>query len=480
MYRLVAYGLSLLAAVSFIFSLGEMLSERVGDLAISLVVLLASCYAANKTLSKLWRVPTNNESWFITALILFFILPPSSTVEREGLIALAGVIAMASKFIIARGRKHIFNPAAFAAGLLGTLGFLHASWWVSSDVLWPFTLVLGLLVIRKLRRSYIFIWFASASFVIALILGLPQGQGLGEILRLAITSSQLIFLGTIMLTEPATMPSRRNHQIIFAVLVAALFSFHWQIAGFYIYPEIALLLGNIYAFVVSSQSRQRLRLKEIKPISERVSDYVFIPEKKLNFIPGQYLEWTLPHNKQDSRGNRRTFTIASSPTEKDIHLGVKFYEPSSSFKHELRTMKPGDSIYAGQLGGNFTLPSETKSKLVFIAGGIGITPFRSMVKYIIDTNQQRDVVVLYLLSNPEDAAYVEILKRAESHGVKTIEILPGDKPLGSDTIRKYVTDLEQRTYFISGPNGMVGNTRNMLLQMHVPRRQIKTDYFSGY
>src|SRR6266568_8903150 len=114
------------------------------------------------------------------------------------------------------------------------------------------------------------------------------------------------------------------------------------------------------------------------------------------------------------------FTMASSPTEKEIHIGVKFSEPSSKFKRALLAMQPGDAVEVGQIAGDFTLPKDPAQKLVFVAGGIGVTPFRSMLKYLLDTGQKRDIVVLYVVTRPGDLVYDGVLRQAEMTGVRIV------------------------------------------------------------
>src|SRR5258708_34079548 len=107
------------------------------------------------------------------------------------------------------------------------------------------------------------------------------------------------------------------------------------------------------------------------------------------------MEWTVGHAHSDTGGNRRYFTLASSPTEKEVHLGVRFYDPSSSFQRAVVELPAGSTIVAGQVAGEFTLPKDPQKKLVFIAGGIGITPFRSMVKYLLDRDEKRAITLFY-------------------------------------------------------------------------------------
>jgi ferredoxin-NADP reductase len=350
-------------------------------------------------------------------------------------------------------------------------------------------LILGLAVVRKIRRFPLVLTFVVVAIVLQIALFVHGHQPLASSMRSVLLASPFIFLSTIMLTEPATMPPRRNLQMIYGGIVAVFYVTAWAIGPFIIYPEVALLIGNIFAFLVSPKFRVRLQLKEIQQISDRVYSYVFQPDRRFNFLPGQYMEWTLAHVPYDSRGNRRTFTIASSPTESDVRLGVKFYEPASMYKASFHGMKPGDIVYASQLAGNFTLHGNEGKKLAFIAGGIGITPFRSMVKYMTDENITRDIVLLYVVSDAKEFAYTKELKAAASVGVKTIPVVTDlsykadgvvTAKLNSKLLSQYVPDFAERTFYISGPNLLVDATKGYLHQLGVRRTQIRTDHFSGY
>jgi len=477
MYRLLVYGLGVIAAVGIIFSFLGVLSLSGTALLLSLGILVATCYVVNKFMALSWGVVTNNESWLITALILFCIMPPASTLERSFILVLVALLAMASKFMLAIRGKHLFNPAALAAAIVGTAGLLYAVWWVGSDVMLPFTMVLGLLVVRKIRRFRLFLTFLAASLVVMIALALMHNQDVVDIVKNAFEFSPLIFLGTIMLTEPSTMPPQATQQMLYGGLVGVLYAFHWKVLGVNITPEVALVLGNVYAYAVSPKYKLRLKLKAREQLSERVYNFRFTADRPLAFAPGQYLEWTLPHHHVDVRGNRRTFSIASSPTEKEIQIGVKMYQPSSSFKKALLAMKPGATMMAGQLAGDFILPKNPEQKLVFIAGGIGITPFRSMLKYIIDNDQQRDIILFYAVSTNDEVSYKEILKAAEKYGVKIITQVG---QLDESIIKKNAGDFKSRIFYLSGPNAMVESYKSLLVRMGVPRRHIKVDYFAGY
>ena len=209
------------------------------------------------------------------------------------------------------------------------------------------------------------------------------------------------------------------------------------------------------------------------------------------FAPGQYMEWTLGHEEPDSRGNRRYFTLASAPTEHDLRLGVRVNDPSSSYKEALLEMERGDEIIAGQLSGDFTMPKNPKQPLVFIAGGIGITPYRSMIKYLLDQHQRRPITLFYAAPTVHDFVYQPVFDQAERElGIRTIYIAErteGMNPgwvgllgrIRPEAIQTYAPYYRDAVFYISGPNVMVDSVKDMLRTMGIPDGQIKTDFFAG-
>lgn len=488
MYRLVAYGLGGLALISLVISVLGRIPYSPIELIGSLVLLAASAYITNLIFAKVWDVPTNRETWLITALILFFVLQPVTGKASAVAMILAGALSSLSKFLIAPLGKHIFNPAAFAAAFVSLLGLLSSTWWVGTSALWPFTLILAVAVVYKIRRYTLALSFVAATVLIQSIQFAMVGQPLLQGLISVVTASPLLFLGGIMLTEPSTMPPSRSHQAVFGVIVAALFVLAPEFGPLVVYPEVALLIGNVYAFIVSPKRRYRLTLQRIEQVSDRVFNYVFSSDHKPVFHAGQYMELTLAGVPADGRGNRRTFTVASSPTEDIIQFGIKYYTPSSTFKNVFSHLQPGDTLWAGQTAGSFTLAGLRHKKLALIAGGIGITPFRSMVKEIVDRNLQADVFVLYMLTSLDELAYADVFREAISHGVRLITFAPNPDGISgviSDritetTIPHVLPDYAERTFLISGPNSMVQNVSHELRKLNVHGNRIHTDYFSGY
>lgn len=488
MYRLVVYGLGALAGVSLIVSAIGRLSSTPLELIISLLLLLGSAFGTNILFSRIWNVPTNRETWIITALILFFVLQPADDLASGLALVLAGGVSSIVKFIIAPFGKHIFNPAAFAAAVVSLVGILPSTWWVGTSALWPFTLVLAVLVIVKIRRYALALTFVAVVVVVQSVQFLTSGQPLLDGLTGVFTASPLLFLGGIMLTEPSTMPPTRTGQSVFGAIVGALFVLAPEFGPFIVYPEVALLIGNAYAFIVSPKRRYVLTLQRIERISARVYNYVFTSHHPVAFTAGQYMEWTLPGVAGDGRGNRRSFTIASSPTEDTVQVGLKYYDPSSTYKYTLSRLRPGDHIFAGQISGSFTLTGLHNRKLLFIAGGVGVTPFRSMIKQLIDVDATADIVLLYSVAEARELAYLDIFNEASAHGVRFVPFAPDAVPgsgirtdrIDASSLRDAVPDILDRTVMISGPNAMVQATKRELRHLGVSRTRIHTDYFSGY
>jgi ferredoxin-NADP reductase len=291
-----------------------------------------------------------------------------------------------------------------------------------------------------------------------------------------------------MLTEPLTAPTMRLPSLAFGTLVGFLFTPNVHIGTFYFTPELALLIGNLLAYVMSPKGRFVLTLERIEHSAADTKDFIFSTPRRLVFQAGQYLEWTLGFDHPDNRGNRRYFTVASAPTEEAVRIGVKYYPASSGFKRALSAMQPGDTIHASQISGNFTLPANPDTKLAFLAGGVGITPFRSMLQYLLDRNEARPILVLYGSESQEDIAYRNVLDAAEHKlGIRTVYAVERDAGLGQysgtidvQLVREAIPDFRERTFYISGPQAMVKALRHMLQTMGVHRSRIKVDFFPGF
>lgn len=495
MYRLVLYYLMVLLAAAVVVSWIGLIPYNPLAILFSTLFITAVCVAVNMGFARIFSVPVNIESAYITALILALIITPIN-INRPAqffyLAVLAAVIAMASKYLLAIRKKHIFNPAALAVTAAIYTVSLGASWWVGTLSLAPVILLGGLVLVKKIQRFDLVLSFLLCAFVGIFI---TQPTDLGNIapaIWITLVYSPMLFFAFVMLTEPLTTPSTRILRIIYGAGVGILFVPNIHIGWFYSSPELALLIGNIFSFAVSHKEKLILQLKTKTPAASSVYDFVFQAKRPLKFKPGQYLELTLAHKPTDSRGNRRYFTIASAPTEVEVRIGVKFYSKPSTFKQSLRDLNVGDTIIATQRAGDFTLPRNKEKKLAFIAGGIGITPFRSMVKYLVDTNEQRDIVLFYSTATPDDIAYKEVFDQAETQfGLKTLytvtdPLLPSQLWQGqtgyltADAIKQAAPDYLDRIFYLSGSRSMVDAFTKTLRQLGVKSWHIKKDFFPGF
>lgn len=492
MYRLVLYCMVFLVVVALVLSVFGKLPFSPANFIFSTLFILLFCVLINGIFAKVFQAPSNMESVYITALILTLIIDPIQSLNQVLFIFFASALAMASKYILAIKLKHVLNPVAISVAITAFTIGRSASWWVGNLYMMPFVLAIGILITRKLRRADLVTSFFAVFLALVLMNAYLTGGDILKTAEFVLFYSFALFLGFIMVTEPMTTPPTRNLRIMYAGLVGFLSAPFVHIGGFYFTPEIALLAGNIFSYAVSPKQKLVLKLKEKVKIANDTYDFIFHPDQKINFRPGQYLEWTLAHEKRDNRGMRRYFTIASSPTEEEIIIGVKFYDKPSTYKQALTLMKIGDTIVGSQLTGDFTLPEDQNKKLVFIAGGIGVTPFRSMIKYLLDKGEKRDIIIFYSNRSAGDIAYKEIFDQAhEKLNIKTIHSLTdlNSIPAGWDgetgfidkkMIEKWAPDFKERMFYISGPRSMVVAFQETLTDARIHTDHIKTDFFPGF
>ena len=467
MYRLVLYSLLWLVLVAGMLSFLGILRYSPVELAISMTILMTVGYIANIGLSKLYKIEPNFESGLITTLILFFVIAAPAVASDWVALAISIFVAIASKYVLTWRGAHVFNPAAVGIAIISVTGLGHAAWWIGAPAMLPFVAIIGLLILRKTRRFGLFFSFIIPSSALLLLHG--------STLQTLVFSFPLIFFASIMLTEPATAPNTNKWRIVYGAFVGVLTGLG---LGLVSTPQVALLFGNLLAFAVSFRSGAKLELVSKTKLAPNIYNFSFKPSRKVTFIPGQYMEWTLPGIKFNSRGNRRTFTIASSPSQPDLDIGIRFYDPSSSFKQKLVEMKPGDIIFGGRVAGDFVLPANHDKKLVFVAGGIGITPFISMLRHINEAKKDVDIVLFYFVNNEQDFAYKDVIESSLKLSLKLVPMVGPSARLTEDVLKKHVSEYKDRDYYLSGPPTMVRVYKKSLKELSV--NKIHTDYFTGY
>jgi len=486
-FRSLLYTLIIYIAAACVLSLSGKVSFSVTDILQSALWLVLIGKLSNLLLSRLFNVPINQESDIITALILSLIMSPATDFSGLLVLGAAAMVAMLSKFVLTYNGRHVFNPAAFGAFIAGAVFHTYASWWIASTYMFLVLLVGGFLIVRKMRRFTMVLTFIGLYLAWRLVL---QHIFLGNApvttwhsLYLDIAATPLIFLASVMLTEPLTSPTKSNNQVAYAITAAVFYS----ITRLRISPEEALLIANIVAFLVEPNRSLLLKLVSRRQEAAGIYSYIFKAQRPLKYTAGQYMEWTLPNVPLDARGNRRYLTLSSSPTEENVMFTIKRPAKMSSFKQQLQDLKPGQYIGATQLAGSFTLPPDKNLKLAFIAGGVGITPYRSMIKALIDKQESRDIKLFYSAVTAEEFAFKDLFRQAEKFNIDAKYVVTNSPAAGylsgyvnEELIKNNMSDYLDRLFYISGPQGFVAAVRLALLNLGVEPKNITTDFFPGY
>jgi glycine betaine catabolism B len=491
MYRLVLYYCAGLLAAAFVAGFSGLVPVDPAALAFSTVLITAACWLANRAITFALRIPANAESVYITALLVALIMPPILPTDTQGLLglALASTVAIISKFVLAPYRRHVFNPVAIGVAVSALAIDQPATWWAAGNLyLMPIIVFGGLLILRKLQRFDMFAIYVVANLVVTALTA--DADMRMDALQMSLMSSPLLFAGFTMLTEPLTAPSALYPRLAYGAIVGALSVPLMHVGETYFTPELALLVGNAFTWIMGPKHRYKLTLETIEKQATGCYDYVFRSNRKVAFEAGQYMDWTAHVRAPDNRGNRRAFTLASAPGNDLVRLGVKFYPHGSAFKQSMLAMKPGDVVYASHVAGDFTLPNDETQKLAFLAGGIGVTPFRSMVEQMLATGDRRDAVLFYGNNTTNEIAYADLFEKAETVlGLRTVyAVVKGNARdtnmhhgfIDANLIKQQLPDYQERLFYISGPRSMVTKFQQVLAEMGIARSMIKTDFFPGF
>ena len=235
----------------------------------------------------------------------------------------------------------------------------------------------------------------------------------------------------------------------------------------------------------------RAVVKEKREVAEGTLLIVFdLGGEHFDFQPGQYF-WVVlldpPYNAE--RGNRRHITAVNSPTERGV-LGLATRLRDTGFKRSLAELPVGAEVEVEPPKGEFVLPEATDRPYVFVAGGIGITPFRSMLRYAADEALPYRVTLLYSNRSRAETAFLDELRELEGrlpefHTVLTMTDDPeweGERRrIDAAFFRDHVGDLlGQATFMVAGPPPMVSAIEEALAEAGVEGERVVSDKFSGY
>jgi ferredoxin-NADP reductase len=235
----------------------------------------------------------------------------------------------------------------------------------------------------------------------------------------------------------------------------------------------------------------RSLIKEKREVAKGTLLVIFdLQGEEVDFRPGQYFWVELPNRGyDDEKGLRRHISVVTSPTERGV-LGLCTRLRDSAFKKTLAELEVGDEVDVEQPKGDWQLPEDTSREYVFLAGGIGVTVFHSILRYIADTGEPYRVTVVYSNRDRESTAFLDELPELADRipGCKLVLTMTEDEGwegetryIGPDLLRDHLDgDLGGYTYLIAGPPNMVEAVTDGLAGAGVPEEQLLPDRFSGY
>jgi ferredoxin-NADP reductase len=227
-------------------------------------------------------------------------------------------------------------------------------------------------------------------------------------------------------------------------------------------------------------------------VAQGTMAFYFDKPAGFQFRPGQSVDWTLNNPPEtDGEGNIRTFSLASAPFESYLMIATRMRD--TAFKRVLGKMPLGTQVKMDGPSGSFTLHKNTAKPAVFLSGGIGITPFLSILREAAHDHLAHQLYLFYSNRRPEDAPFLDGMQELSKsnpnfHLVLTMtEMAKSARPWSGETsfingemLSKHLAKLQGPIYYIAGPPGMVTSMRQVLTQAAVDEDDIRTEEFSGY
>lgn len=222
-------------------------------------------------------------------------------------------------------------------------------------------------------------------------------------------------------------------------------------------------------------------------LAANIRTFYFRPDKPVGYTAGQYTQLALPHPHADKRGVKRWFTLSSPPTDELLSITTKYAgdEHSSSFKKTLFNLKPGTEVHMADPMGDFVLPKLLQTPLVFVAGGIGVTPFHSMLAWLAATGEERPIKLLYGVSAEDEIIFQDTFGSA---GVQPTIVVSDPSPAWGGERGRITAELvlglekpsDDTLIYVSGPEPMVQSLTKDLMKAGVPENRLVADEFPNY
>lgn len=501
-HRAVLLGLILLAICAFGVSAGsEDFGHGVDGLALTLILSILVTGAVTYLCAAVVRVPPNSDSWLISALILWFVMPTGTGTPYIATIVLAAAVTAASKYVLAWRRRLILNPvvagalAAYICAYAGVPNVMFPVWWVAAQELLIPMVLIGIVVVSALRDWPLVLTFLAASLItLAVVEAVRGGQSITE----WATSIPTFFAVTFMIPEPLTSPRHRVHRLIYGAGLGVLMycGVQVQVSDSYVFsfiPEIALAIGCLYAFAVrlapggTGHRRFPVEVSSVTPIAEQTTALTLTGGRDWQFRPGQWALLADPRwTDSVGRRSRRVFSFASPPDRRSADFGFTVADAPSPFKRRL-LFGETERLWVDDVAGEFVLPRSADGRRIeLLAAGIGITPFAAMLTDAVDRGEDlAGIRLTHVVRSAEREVYTADLERARAAGA-TVEVIVDADAAGDfgdvDRMRRVIGFHPERTrLYISGNPAFVGSARRAAIRAGQWRLwQIHTDTFLGY
>ena len=235
----------------------------------------------------------------------------------------------------------------------------------------------------------------------------------------------------------------------------------------------------------------RSQVKEKEEVAKQTLMVTFdLLGEEVEFRAGQYFWVTLPNiGYDDERGLRRHITVVTSPNERGV-LGFATRMRDTAFKKTLAELEVGAEVDVEQPKGDFSLPLDTERPYVFIAGGIGITVFRCMLRYIVEEGLEHRVTLVYSNRDRESTAFFDELEAMDrdNENISVVFVMtdePGwegeTRRVDANVLREHLdSELADYVHIAAGPPGMVEAMESALSGAGVPEDQVIVQRFAGY
>jgi ferredoxin-NADP reductase len=236
----------------------------------------------------------------------------------------------------------------------------------------------------------------------------------------------------------------------------------------------------------------KTKLKAQKSVCAGTTAFYFEKPAGLEFEAGQFFNFTLLSlDETDLQGNTRALSIASAPHERNLMVAMRLR--ATAFKRTLNSLPLGAELLLQGPFGAMTLPRNTTRPAVLLAGGIGITPFRSLIRNAAESPSPRRLFLFYSVRVPEEAAFLEELQEMEQCKMRykfICTVTQSEKSrmswrgetgrISIQMLSKWIPDLSLPIYYIAGPPAMVTGVRRMLIGAGVAEEDIRAEEFYGY